>query len=256
MLRRLFQQFTRKGDRPSFVLPKRGKGTTYNHDGLATRHNHDFMTDPEFLDAYRRGVMAAGKDYFWYWRVHVGLWAARSAARLPGDFVECGVNRGFLSSSIMHMLNWDSLDKTFFLLDTFNGLDEQLVSNAERQDGALKKNRRDLEEGFYVRGSDIVRDNFSEWKNVCIIEGVVPDTLSQVQTGKVAFLHLDMNCAEPEVAAANYFWDKLVPGALVLLDDYAFEGFIHQKKAMDAFAREKNIDILSLPTGQGLLIAP
>ena len=119
----------------------------------------------------------------------------------------------------------------------------------------MKKNRRDLEEGFYVRGSDIVRDNFSEWKNVCIIEGVVPDTLSQVQTGKVAFLYLDMNCAEPEVAAAEYFWPRLTPGAMVLLDDYASTGFRQQKLAMDKFAAGKNVPIVSLPTGQGLMVA-
>jgi hypothetical protein len=37
----------------------------------------------------------------WHRRVHVGQWAAACAAKLDGDFVECGVNRGFLSSSIM-----------------------------------------------------------------------------------------------------------------------------------------------------------
>ncbi len=64
---------------------------------------------------------AAGQDYGWHWRVHVGLWAAASCASLEGDFVECGVNRGFLSSAIMEHLDWDKTGKHFYLLDTFNG---------------------------------------------------------------------------------------------------------------------------------------
>ena len=60
----------------------------------------------------------------------------------------------------------------------------------------------------------------------------------------------------PEVAALNYFWPRLLPGAFVLLDDYAYSGFGEQKAAMDELARAKNIQILSLPTGQGLLVKP
>jgi hypothetical protein len=39
-----------------------------------------------------------------------------------------------------------------------------------------------------------------------------------------------MNCTKPEIDAATFFWDKLVNGAMVLLDDYAYVGFIEQKK--------------------------
>ena len=62
--------------------------------------------------AYARGVIAVGSDYQWHWRVHVGLWAAFSASKLDGDFVECGVNRGFLSSAIMEDLD-GSIGKDF-----------------------------------------------------------------------------------------------------------------------------------------------
>ena len=73
----------------------------YNQDGLRSLHNHEFMLDPHFCKAYERGVLACEQDYRWHWRVHVGLWAAYSASKLKGDFVECGVNRGFLRSAIM-----------------------------------------------------------------------------------------------------------------------------------------------------------
>jgi hypothetical protein len=65
-----------------------------------------------------------------------------------------------------------------------------------------------------------------------------------------------MNCSPPEVAAIDFFWDRLLPGAVVLLDDYAYFGYEPQKHAMDAFARQKHVMIASLPTGQGLLLKP
>lgn len=223
----------------------------YDRDGLQSIHNHDFMDDSRFVRAYNRGVKAAG-DFSWQWRVHIGLWAAENAARLNGDFVECGVNRGFLSSAIMEYLDWNSTGKTFYLLDTFSGLDERFI----REDSIVNKemNRAHLADGFYVSGAESVRENFSEWKNVTIIEGSVPESLELVDSTRVAYLHIDMNSAEPEVAAFEYFWDRLVPNAFVLLDDYAYHGYDLQKQAMDTAAAAKGHAIASLPTGQGLLI--
>ncbi|MBC7900199.1 MAG: class I SAM-dependent methyltransferase, partial [Saprospiraceae bacterium] len=108
--------------------------------------------------------------------------------------------------------------------------------------------------GHYVRGVDSVRANFSQWKNVRIIEGPIPETLSEIDTASIAYLHLDMNCAPPETAALNFLWDRLVHGAFILLDDYAYHGYSEQKYAMDGAAAAKGLKIVSLPTGQGLLI--
>ena len=64
-----------------------------------------------------------------------------------------------------------------------------------------------------------------------------------------------MNNAKSEIAAIEYLWDKLVVGAIVVLDDYAYgEDFRNQKNAWDRFAVKMDFEILSLPTGQGLII--
>ena len=103
--------------------------------------------------------------------------------------------------------------------------------------------------------SDVVK-NFSEFKNVKIVKGIVPESLSTVDINRVAYLSIDMNNAAPEIAAVNYFWDRLSPGAPILLDDYGFINYETQKHAFDAWANEHNVQILALPTGQGLIIKP
>ena len=228
----------------------------YHQDGLYSIHNHDFMIDPLFKRAYARGVAAVGGDYMWHWRVHVGLWAASSALKVAGDFVECGVNRGFMSSAIMHYLDFNQTQRTFYLLDTFEGIDSRYLSDLDREQGVEERNRRDLESGAYTTSTGAIRANFSEWPSSKIIQGAVPETLGHVDARHIAFLHLDMNCAFPEIAALTCFWERLSPGAFILLDDYAYRGYESQKTAMDEFASERGVSVLSMPTGQGLLIKP
>lgn len=224
----------------------------YSQDGLKSVHNHDFMTDPDFVRAYARGVEAAA-DYRWHWRVHVGLWAAATAVKVEGDFVECGVGHGFLSSAIMEYLDWNSLDRRFFLLDTFAGLDERSIPDAERT-RAMAMSKALLESGVYASDSAAVREHFARWERVEVIEGAIPATLSQITADRIAYLHIDMNCSPPEVAALETLWPRVSPGGVVLLDDYGYKGFESQKGPMDRLAKTLGARILSLPTGQGLLI--
>jgi len=79
-------------------------------------------------------------------------------------------------------------------------------------------------------------------------------TLAAVTSRRIGFLSIDMNVAYPEVQAAEFFWDRLVPGAVMLLDDYGWYGHEPQKAALDAFARRCGRRVLPLPTGQGIIL--
>jgi hypothetical protein len=218
----------------------------YSEDCLTTCHNHDFVREPRFVKAYERGIKASGVDHSMHWRVHVALWVASQVSHLPGAFVECGVSTGFLSSAIMQFLDWNSLQKDFYLFDTFQGLDEQLMSPQEKKTERL---------GWYKDLSyEKVRNNFSEFNNVHITKGAVPGSLAPVSIPHVCYLSLDMNCTIPEIEAASFFWDRIVPGGMILLDDYAYSGYEEQNRAFNAFAAEKSTQVLSFPTGQGLIL--
>lgn len=222
---------------------------TFNHDDLATSHNCDFIHEPLFAQAYQLGERTGswgGADI--RWRAHVVCWAAAKARGLAGDFVECGVNKGGYARMVAHYVNMPALAKTFYLLDTFEGLAEQYLRADEKELG--------IKPGGYEPCYEQVKQTFRDFSNVVIIKGPVPDTLSQVKTQTVCFLSIDMNCVEPEIAAAEFFWDKLVSGAVMLLDDYGHREHRLQKAAFDSFAIRQGVPVLSLPTGQGLIIKP
>jgi O-methyltransferase len=221
------------------------RNRTYIEDGLITTHVADFCNDVRFMRAYQMARETGswnGSDL--RWRVYTACWAAQHASILPGDFVECGVNRGGMSLAVMEYIDFNALNKRFFLLDTYRGFPENMVTSASR---ANLHSYRDCYD-------DAMR-TFKPFSGARVIVGSVPDTLPQVETDKLCYLSIDMNCAEPEIAAVKFFWRKLVPGAIVLLDDYAFSNsYRQQKQAFDSLAKELNFNILSLPTGQGLIV--
>jgi predicted O-methyltransferase YrrM len=63
-----------------------------------------------------------------------------------------------------------------------------------------------------------------------------------------------MNCAAPERKALEFLWPKLSSGGIIVLDDYCFSGREAQQISADKFAHSVGTRVLSLPTGQGLLI--
>lgn len=232
--------------------PRLPQGLRYAQDGLWTLHNSDFLATSRFKDAYGRGVEVE-RDLNNKWRMHVLFWAAAHGLHIVGDFVECGTNRGFCSAAVMHFIDWNDQrgERRFFLLDTFNGLRPDLVSDEEKAIGRLEMFKDSYPECF-----EQTKLAFSGMSGVELVRGTIPDTLATVTPPRVAFLHIDMNCAAPEIAALRHFWPRLSPGAIVVLDDYAYDGYEPQKRAIDALAVEFGVLAVSLPTGQGLLIRP
>ena len=232
------------------VAPKR----FYFEDALITTHNHSFVNDQAFIQAYRRGLKATGGiDYHNQWRVHVALWVARTCAKLDGDFIECGVNYGLTSSAIMEHLEWNKLGKQFWLVDSFSGIDEKQATDEEKNSGAIERNSASKRTGFYNCDVEHCRRNFSEWETAHVVQGWVPQCLDKITAPKIAFVHIDLNSAPPEIQAFKYFLPRLSPGAFVLLDDYAYTGFETTFTEWNKVAKELNFEILSLPTGQGLI---
>jgi len=51
---------------------------------------------------------------------------AQQTKSLPGEFVECGVNRGGMARVVMEYVNFSSMNKKFYLLDTYCGIPDDM----------------------------------------------------------------------------------------------------------------------------------
>ncbi|MFT4031413.1 MAG: TylF/MycF/NovP-related O-methyltransferase [Siphonobacter sp.] len=235
-----------KSPKRFYLLPK--DKFEYATDKLYTEVSVDFIRDPRFAAAYewveKLGFPLVPKTGM-QWRIYLLCWAADQVKNLPGDFVACGVFSGFCDRAIMQYIDFQKLGKTYYMMDTFEGLDSRYSSEEEMQ--------REKRYNRFKNQYEEVQHTFREF-NTKIIKGPIPDTLPQATPEQVCFLSVDMNSAAPEKAALEYFWPRLVKGGVLILDDYGFRGYEHQKQTHDAFAKSVDHTIFTSPTGQGILI--
>jgi len=181
-----------------------------------------------------------------FWRLHVYTWCCNQAMRIDGSLVECGVHMGLYSLVMMKALEFGRSDKEMFLYDTFGGLSEAFSSSQERS----------IVDGVYdiPDWEKSVRELFSPYPNAHVVRGVVPDVLHTTAPEAVSFLHLDMNAADAEISAFDFFRSRLSPGAFILLDDFGRSEYGALNRAHTNLFEESGHNILELPTGQGLVV--
>jgi hypothetical protein len=228
-----------------------GHGVSFDSDGLICFHGADFLADREFMAAYRCGVARLDSDPHAEWRLRVAIWAAAQGMKLGGDFVECGVNTGIITGTIVEHLRWNETCGTrrIYLLDTFKGIPTDGLDPEDIKE-TLRRNRH------FSDIFEVVQGHFAKYRNIVFVQGRIPETLQQVPSTAIAYLSIDMNLATPEIEAGEFFWPRLLPGAPILLDDYNYRGFERQRRAWDKFAIRHDVNILPLPTGQGIIIKP
>lgn len=225
---------------------------------LTINKSAGFLKDPTFAAALEN--IRGSHRYDAYdapesiaWRLHTLVWAAENAAKLPGDFVECGVFKGDFSWVVTEMLDFGRIPKTFYLYDTFAGFSEKYTS---REDFPHKPEFYDYANQVYSDPSiyPYVQKRFAHLPNVRVIKGVVPDIFAEASPDRIAFLHIDLNSPGPEVGALEALFDRVVPGGYIVFDDYGWITSYKLKVAEDAFFAKRGYTVLELPTGQGLVI--
>lgn len=215
-------------------------GGVFVGDNLFTfARNLSFLDDEKFMAAFEKHTETEIEKSI-IWRTYVLSWAAKRAMKLPGDFAECGCYRGITARILCDYLDFEDSDKSFYLYDLF-----------EHQDAMNHHAMPAHSASLY----DEVCARFDHAPDVHVTQGAVPDSLDILEPpGDIAFLHIDMNNAAAEVGALERLFDKVVTGAIIVFDDYGWLGYRDQKIGEDAFLADHGLQILELPTGQGIAI--
>ena len=186
------------------------------------------------------------------WRLNTLCWAARGALAVGGDFVECGVFKGDMAWVISEVVGAANIPQ-FYLFDSFEGFSTEYSSADDFPElpGFLDfANDVYRQKGMY----EYVRDRFSGYPNFRVIKGFLPETLAGNMPQRIGYLHVDLNSPRAEIAVLEKLFDLVVPGGVVVFDDYGWKVFHKQKEVEDAFMRARGYEVLELPTGQGLVV--
>ena len=217
-----------------------------------------FLDDPAFAAAYAR--VRGSHQYDQYasphtvaWRLHTLVWAAQNGLALAGDFVECGVFKGDFAWVVAQTTEFSRQARKFYLYDTFAGFAPGCSSPDDFPDNPAfyeTAHRIYNEPSLHQR----VVQRFRDFPNVRIVPGALPESLADIMPDRIAFLHVDLNSPAAEIATLEVLFDRVVPGAAIVFDDYGWHFFRKQKIAEDAFMAARGYHILELPTGQGLVV--
>ena len=200
--------------------------------------NNSMLEDDEFVKAWEANA-ESDADRAIVWRRYILACAAYHCVHLDGDFVECGAYTGAGVKTVVDYLGRERFPRNFWLYDLFEH-EEWMLHHAMPEHGP------DLE--------GKVRKKFSAYPQVKIFKGSIPEVFEGQSPPAIAYLHIDLNQAEAEIATLDALFDRVVPGGIVILDDYEWSLYRAQKIAEDAWFEARQYRVFPLPTGQGIVI--
>jgi hypothetical protein len=165
----------------------------------------------------------------------------RMTIDLPGDVVECGVFKGtslFFWARMKQLFNPLSHRKIVGF-DTFEDF-----AGAQDFEGAKVQqlNEQRGTTNWYDEILRIATENGTA-NLIELVRGDVSQTARQYaeqrRGRRIALLHLDMDIYQPTLDALHALYDLVVPGGVVLLDEYACGGW-GESDAVDEFLRSRN----------------
>jgi predicted O-linked N-acetylglucosamine transferase (SPINDLY family) len=215
--------------------------TTAYHFGdnmFLFQRNNSMLNDQIFMKSWESNAITP-PDRTIIWRRYILTMAGFHCQHLEGDFVECGAYQGVGAKTVIDYLGGKDFPKTFWLYDLFEH-NEKMVNHSMQAHGPQ----------LYSQ----VVNRFKEYPNVKIFKGFLPEILEQGCPEKIAYLHLDLNQAPAEIATLDALFDRVVPGGMIILDDYEMVFYRAQKLAEDTWFEKRGYKVFPLPTSQGFVI--
>jgi O-methyltransferase len=185
------------------------------------------------------------RHYFVYWSA---FYAARRAEGAVKNLVECGVCDGLTVFYARRALERADAKGEAYLYDAWEPMDKNHLLETERSRAG---------DYSYLQVERTMQNLRPVSENFVFNKGFIPESFTTaINPIHLAWLHIDLNSALATEKALEFFYDKLLPGGVVLFDDYSWEGYEDTKKTIDSFFCSKNVDLLHFPTGQALVFKP
>ena len=189
---------------------------------------------------------------------------------IEGDLAELGVYRGDFSKEMNALFP----DRELFLFDTFEGFDERDLT-VEKEKAGDGKNARASVGDFGDTSIEIVKEKLPYPEKAIFIKGYFPESLGRdlqmcgeertevcpeqmteagsdqisercPENRKYCIVSLDTDLYEPTYHGLNFFYDRLVPGGVIMIHDYNSSQYPGVKRAVRRFSRERGVYVMPL----------
>lgn len=171
---------------------------------------------------------------------------------LPGDIVEVGVFKGsgvatftkfieiFCPNSNKKVIGFDIFDANEgnFILNNKDKIQDRNTMNAVYS----KVEKDDLSLAAVSQRLSAVSENVPD--RVKLVQGDVeesiPKFLQENPGFRASLIYIDVDIERPTYHAINGLWDRLLPGGVILLDEYEYHVF-SESNGVEKFLRDRNM---------------
>ncbi len=164
-----------------------------------------------------------------------------------GSIIEIGVWRGGTGALIAKKAKNCGIEDRVFLCDTFTGVVKAGAKDSSYKGGEHADTSRQIVEELISTRMNL--------DNVEILEGIFPEqTGHRVEDLRFRFCHVDVDVYESAKDIVNWIWDKMVPGGIMVYDDYGFNGCVGITKYVEEQTECKDRIVIHNLNGHAIII--
>lgn len=161
------------------------------------------------------------------------------ALALPGDLAECGVWQGSTLIPTALFVRRRAPHKRVLGFDSFQGLDQTVAHDAALAgDHDERKRVGGFSDTSYAAVAERVR-RFELAETVTLVKGYFQHSLSRHAAARFCFVHLDCVIYESYRQCLDFFYPRMNPGGVILIDEYNDPPWPGCTQAVDEFLAGK-----------------
>jgi hypothetical protein len=216
-------------------------------------NNEGPLNDKQSLyDYYNNFIISDDRNLFFKLIMRNNLF--EKVKHLNGDIVECGVFKGagllvwlklidmYQSHSIKKVIGFDFFNPTF-VDELKNKIDRETMRQVFTRCNDLSVDEVSIE-GIENK---ILNSGFKKNKFE-LIKGDISETSKEFLTDKPGFrislLYLDLDLEKPTLDTLENFYDRIVPGGIIVFDEYAYHCW-SESNAVDEFINKKQLKLIN-----------
>lgn len=186
----------------------------------------------------------------------------RQTLNLPGAVVELGIRNGATFFYLARLLeiygpaargNPVYSDRHIYGFDTFQGFpsiapqDQGKHVWPEMQPGGVKTHNRDA----FFKDFELFKRQSVDGERIHVVEGDVCETVPKFVEEHpgigIALLYFDLDLYKPTLVCLEHLYQLVVPGGIVVFDEYAYTEFPGETKAVNEFFKGQSIELRRFP---------
>ena len=168
---------------------------------------------------------------------------------LPGDIVEIGVFKGSGIATFSKFVDiyCPNSNKQIIGFDIFDPEKSQIILDKDTSNNKTQMNNVYSRINNQDRTIEAVTQNL---ENMCLnkkyklIEGDVENTLPQFLIEnpgfRISMLYIDVDIERPTYNALKYLWDRVLPGGVIVFDEYEYHKF-SESCGVETFFKERQL---------------